>query len=48
MSFVLVQKIKLGDQCFPNDICNDPNAECKNGVCACSLRSVLKNGMCGK
>ena len=43
-----VPKIGLGEQCFHNDICEDPYAVCQGGVCACPPTSPEKDGECSK
>ena len=45
---VSVPKLDLGEQCFSMDVCNDTNAECRQGVCQCIHGSVNEGGFCCK
>ena len=46
--FTLVPKPLLGEQCFPQDVCQNNYAECSMGKCKCRAGSIEKNGTCCK
>jgi len=41
-----VPKLRLREQCFPEDICADVYAQCIQGVCACVAGSQEANNTC--